>query len=239
MSILISLSESGFFPLKALDYRAALSPFEDSDEKALKSSFETLVQDSFMGDGGTYRFRRFSRFTLVLRADGKVSYTPRAGRAICQDIRDNQLNGGVVREFAPLEAELEQNRLLQAVMLRDCELALEIEPEFASRETIVGVHQIRTVTGLGELGLPTPEGVHRDAERLTFQHFVDRHNAEGGAFSAYDEDKNPVYSWLQEDFLDSIVFTGSTWHSASPLTPKCAQCGGYRDVFLIDFDFAS
>ena len=237
MALLSQLHDGGFIAFKSDVYRSTLGGFQESDEQALKSSFDDLVRDRFMGDGGTYRYRRFSRFTLSL-VEGQASLSPRDGNSICQALEDNRLNGGRIREFEPLRSLVAENTLLRSIMEQDASLALEYEPEFGRRETIVGVHQIRTLAELDQVGLPTPEGIHRDAERLTFQHFVGRHNASGGAFFAYDQQKRPIYSWQQEDFLDSVLFTGTTWHSADPLVLESGKRHGHRDVFLIDFDFA-
>jgi hypothetical protein len=100
----------------------------------------------------------------------------------------------------------------------------------------VGVHQVRIVARGQSTGLPTPEGIHRDRERFTFQHFMARHNVVGGEFRAYDQQKTLCFAWLQEDCLDTVMFEGTTWHSATPIAARDPHGEGYRDIFLIDFD---
>ena len=188
-----------------------------------------------MGDGGRYRFRRFSRF-LAKVENAEVGLEHLQGSSILQSIEDNPLNGGVERTFEPLEAEISSSLLLRELIAHDIRVIQTVDSRLFGEPVVVGVHQGRIVALPESLGRPTPEGVHRDAEAYTFQHFWHRDGIQGGEFSAYDENKNQVFRWLQTERLDSVLFTGTTWHSASPISCLGDSERGYRDIFLIDFN---
>lgn len=191
-------------------------------EEALVASWNELSQDQHMADGGSYRFRRYSR---LLWRDGELE--PLEGNSIYQELVDNPLNGGVERTFAPILPEVLANPFLRGVILQDAR-ALGLRGAWQ-----VGVHCVRILARPLSPGLPTPEGVHRDAEAYTVQHLVDRWRVRGGVFTGYDEQKQPVFHWLQLQRWDSLYFQGKLWHSASPIE---SQDGGHRDILLVDFE---
>lgn len=200
-------------------------------------SFARLVRDPHMGDGGTYRYRRYARFAVANAEQGlDRSLTLLEERSIFQTVEDNPVNGGVVRTFAPLAPEIAHGPFLQALIAWDLQRALACDPELESRRLVVGVHQVRIVAQGGEEGLPTPEGVHRDAERFTFQHFMARQHISGGEFRAYDQERRFAFGWQQEECLDTVMFEGDTWHSATPIRWTGEGDQGHRDILLIDFD---
>lgn len=199
-------------------------------------SFSRLARDRQMGDGGRYRYRRYSRFFLE---PGTTTLKSLEGNSILQDLEDNPLNGGVLRTFEPLEREVYESRLLHDLIDFDRRMVVARDPGLFQEPVVVGVHQVRIVTEGRSQGKPTPEGIHRDAERFTFQHFWARVGASGGEFRAYDTQKTPIFSWLQQDRLDSVMFEGTTWHSATPIICHEDRPQGHRDIFLIDFDPAT
>ncbi|MCA9777881.1 MAG: 2OG-Fe dioxygenase family protein [Candidatus Eremiobacteraeota bacterium] len=227
--------QGGYLPFPASQVRASLSELSQNELESVSESFSRLVQDRQMGDGGRYRYRRFSRFTANLRADG-LHLEPLQNRSIRQSLEDNPLNGGVTRTFEPLAPELIQGNFLPDLIEHDVRAIQAFDDLLFRAPVVVGVHQVRIVAWPETQGKPTPEGVHRDAEQYTFQHFWQRSGIEGGEFAAYDENKNQVFRWLQTELLDSVLFTGTTWHSASPISCSQKSEGGYRDIFLIDFN---
>lgn len=225
------LSEQGFVALPASSVRSKLS-FPAEEERGLTESFEALPQDRQMGDGGRYRYRRFNKFSLAPGEELRLSQDT----SIHQSLMDNQLNGGVTRTFEPLDAWTRNSQILKALLKHDMAVLKSVEPELFEQRLIIGVHQVRIVAEPSSEGQPTPEGIHRDAERYTFQHFWDRDGVDGGEFVAYDQTKAEVFRWLQSERLDSVLFCGTTWHSATPIKCSEEQDRGHRDIFLIDFD---
>lgn len=193
----------------------------------LKRAWNDLPADRHMADGGRYRFRRYSRFRLD-RAGRSLE--PLEGNSIFQSRADNPLNGGVTRTFEPLHPSTAESQFLRDLIWLDFALL----PTEGVQDWIVGVHQVRILATPQEHGKPTPEGVHIDAEKFTVQHLIERKSVEGGVFYAYDREKRPVFSWCQTETLDSVYFTGQTWHSATPIETRARA--GIRDILLVDFD---
>jgi hypothetical protein len=231
-----SFTERGYGQFPASTYRELLGESALAQLPEVLQSFSDLGRDQYMGDGGTYRFRAYSRFVVHSQQEEAFRVEELSGNSIFQTTEDNSVNGGVLRTFAPLAPEVAGGPLLQALIRQDFSNAAACDPELWRGETVVGVHQVRIVARGQQPGLPTPEGIHRDSERFTFQHFMARADIEGGEFRAYDEQKRLLFAWLQREPLDTVMFEGTTWHSATPIAPCDPTTAGYRDIFLVDFD---
>jgi hypothetical protein len=215
------------------DVLFSLGILPDDEIEKVSAGFSALVQDRQMGDGGHYRFRRYSRFRLE---PGSEEPYLMEGNTILQSLRDNPLNGGVARTFEPLGDDLVRSTFLRRLLAHDLGVVKRSDPELFHSPVVVGVHQVRIVAVPQSSGKPTPEGIHRDAERFTFQHFWNREGVSGGEFRAYDESQEQILGWLQENLLDSVLFQGTTWHSATPIECLAGHQKGHRDIFLVDFD---
>ncbi len=225
-----ALAQNGYAALPSANWHWPGSLTTAAEE--LTVSWGRLEADQFMGDKGKYRYRRYSRFAFD--ASGRLA--PLEGNSIHQLHEHNALNGGITRTYAPLEPQILASPALDYLIRHDAtQLGLHPQQD-PTRDWVIGVHQVRIVAKDGRLGLPTPEGVHIDAEQYTVQHLLHRENVRGGVFSAYDQNKRPVFHWLQLDRWDSVFFTGSTWHSASPLEVLPGHENGHRDILLIDFE---
>ncbi len=232
-----SLVRQGYASFSSSEVHDSLPEAALSDFSNVQASFVALSIDKHMADGGSYRKRAYSRFEISWSKE-KASFSLAAisGHSILQSLEDNALNGGFVRSFDPLPESLLQSPFLSSLIREDAKFVRLADPGLFSSPLVVGVHQVRIVASGSQSGLPTPEGVHRDAERYTFQHLIGRQRIAGGEFRAYDADKNLIFGWLQENPLDSVVFQGTTWHSATPIQATHPSREGYRDILLIDFD---
>jgi hypothetical protein len=228
--------QDGYGQFQASLYRTLLGPEALAQLPEVLASYAQLPPDPHMGDGGSYRYRAYSRFRIRLGGDGLPEWAPLSGHSIFQSVQDNPVNGGVLRTFAPLADQVALGPFLKGMVTLDFTHALACDPALAAQDLAVGVHQVRIVARPRAEGHPAPEGVHRDRERFTFQHFMARSHIQGGEFRAYDSAKQLRFAWLQEACLDTVMFTGETWHSATPISVLESETEGHRDIFLIDFD---
>ena len=166
-----ALRERGFAVL-APDSVAALAGVELADLDALASSWNDLLPDEYLKDGGRYRKRRHSCFVAE---DGNLRQVPH--RMHWQSVDYNALHGGMQRWFAPMEptvvAQPAWSNLLLA-LARVCSRRMPV-PRWS-----IEAHQFRidTVDGLGR---PTPEGAHRDGVDFVAVLLVARNGVKGNA----------------------------------------------------------
>jgi hypothetical protein len=197
------------------------------------SSWDNLQIDKFMADSGKYRMRRYGRFTYdqaknFLINQKEVNYFQARGY--------NNLNGDKIRSFASLSSGMVNNKLLHYLIRFHFEkLPLTMEQSKINLWQ-VGIHQIRIIATPGAVGKPTPEGIHKDGELYTVQHIIKRKNVTGGAMRVFDNDKELVDSWEQENLFDTVYIKDEAgYHDVTPIISADGKTEGIRDILLIDF----
>jgi hypothetical protein len=197
---------------------------------ALASTWDDLRLDTYMADGGTYRYRRYGQMALN-SATGEVAplpYTPYR-----QELDHNPLNGGIDRHFAPLTDEFVQSGVLARV-LREMGTWYG---RLAGHDTWeIMLHQNRIVGRTGEPGQPAPEGPHHDGVTFIATMLVSRVNVSGGQSMIHAADGEVVFAHTLSEPGDLLVGDDvRTLHSVTPLIPADPEQAGHRDVLVIGF----
>jgi hypothetical protein len=197
--------------------------------RGFQDSWNRLQQDTFMADGGKYRFRRHAVYQLK-KHERLVS--PTAYRPHYQSLDHNGLNGGVARYFSPIEPETCNNPVLinTLAMCRDifCQY-------YAECNWYIEVHQFRIETCSGT-ALPTPEGVHRDGVNFVFMMMINRQQVSGGSTLLYDQAGVLLHQQTLKDAMETAFINDERiYHGVSPVIPKTPGSYGYRDMLVITF----
>lgn len=203
--------------------------YTPDDWRMFQASWDRLELDRYMADGGAYRHRRH----------GTYSASP-SGRAVRQEphqahyqsLAYNRLNGGVARHFAPLETEVAQGPVLNAVLSFCRDLFGRLAPALAWH---IEVHQFR-IDASGSVAKPTPEGVHRDGVNFVFMMLVQRLNVLGGETRIHDQAGRPLVDHTLSVPLDTaIVNDERVLHGVTPIAPLVANLPACRDVLVVTF----
>lgn len=148
-----------------------------------------------------------------------------------QSAHYNQMDGNVLRKFAPLPADLKANPFLGALIRLDFANSGLASDHLLYR---VGIHLVRYVTPAHGEAFSYP--LHKDGEWVTFSHLGGRHNVSGGGGVITDNDRKTLWEGTQEEFLDTFgVVDKHVLHRATPVSRVDPWQEGYRDVALIDF----
>lgn len=186
------------------------------------ASWNDLPRDLHMGDGGRYRSRRF----LSFRVDGAIERLPHAPHF--QRRAFNALNGGVPRWYAPIRDDVVQSAPFETFVRTFVALA-----DVAGRQHLEA-HQFRIESGDAALGLPTPEGLHRDDRDWVLIVLIGRRNAAGGASRIHDlagrlllevELASPGAALLLDDHR--------VQHAVTPVAPAAPGAPALRDVLVL------
>ncbi|WP_236707128.1 2OG-Fe dioxygenase family protein [Pseudomonas sp. Leaf129] len=192
-------------------------------------SWGHLDQDAFMGDGGTYRFRRYATF---FTEQGSRHWQPSPHQPHYQTTVHNPLNGGLVRHFAPIPTELCEGLVFSAVMDLCCACFNVLAPHCAWH---IEVHQFRIDASAGAAS-PTPEGVHRDGVDFVFMLMVNRVNVVEGETSIYDNDQRLLarHSMIHE-LEAALLNDAQVRHGVSAIIPIHPDRPAHRDVLVVTF----
>jgi hypothetical protein len=209
---------------------------QDSDDWDKFSQFwENLPLDPHMGDGGTYRRRKYSAISYNL-GDGTVQLIDQDSFLQSKEI--NRLNGGIVRRFEPIDQALLDTSVFRRVLAHFGARVAETTPggEPVAPVRRINIHQHRIVASEKELGNPTPEGIHRDGVEHIVMMLVARKDIAGGVSTLYDNAESSILTHTLTNPGDYIFLDDRTClHSVSPVREVPPAPEGYRDMFFLEF----
>jgi hypothetical protein len=223
------IRSKGFAFVHADAMRPALEqhgPLADWD--AFASSWDDLGQDTYMADGGRYRKRRHAVFRVYASEIERLPPQPH------YQSRDyNQLNGGIERWFQPVLPVIVSGAST-ATILRFCSALFgALTP---ARSWFVEMHQFRIEARSGEVGRPTPEGMHSDGVDHVLVLLIRRNNVRSGVTSVHDLTGRPLGAFtLTEPFDAALVDDTRVMHGVTPVEPVDPSGVGFRDVLVVTF----
>ncbi len=198
-----------------------------ADAQALHAGWSDLPPDTHLRDGGAYRFRRHSCFTLDT-ATGELLQTPH--RAHWQPVTYNALHGGFERWFEPIEPAICAHPMWQALLRQ---LGLQVAQAKASPMWFIEAHQFRVDTA-GGIGRPTPEGAHRDGVDFVAVLMLERRDIKGGETRVFEADgPHGVRFTLQRPWTTVLLDDERVIHETSPIQPLGEH--GWRDTLVLTF----
>lgn len=183
-----------------------------------------------MGDGGKYRYRRYSEFSIFFNTK---TIQPLPHVAYYQSKENNYLNGGIHRMYAPIENHIKQDPILQHIMLSCTEIIDELKPD---EEWFIQFFQNRVIAMQDKKGKPTPEGVHRDGVDFVLTLMINYKNINGGASFIYANDEKTLKANVLLKQPGSFILLNDTFmkHSVDPII-SLNDNFSYRDVLIAMF----
>ena len=201
-----------------------------ADWDGFAESWGGLAVDTYMGDGGRYRRRRFAVFAvdksgLLIRQPHQPHF---------QTTGYNPLNGGVDRWFEPVEDAIAGGASMSAILRLCASCFGALSPDVETWRT--EVHQFRIEASTSEAGRPTPEGMHRDGVDHVLVLLVKRQNIVSGTTTIADLGKTPLGSFTLTEPLDAaFVDDHRVYHGVTPVLPEDPAVPAYRDVLVVTF----
>lgn len=218
---------AGFIRLTGQPWQNTGTP----DWLAFARSWDDLALDTYMGDGGRYRQRRYGAFRLDARGLTRLPH-----KAHYQELAFNPLNGGIARWFEPMTSRSATAApLVQAVL--GLQAMLDTPSANASPcDWDVEAHQFRILATPDAEGQPTPEGLHRDGRHWVFIMLVDRHNITGGETLIADNDARPLARFTLTQPGDALLLDDRRLrHATSSIRPADPARAGWRDALVLTF----
>lgn len=226
-----AVERAGYAFVEASDMRTALARFGSlADWPAFAESWNDLEVDTYMGDGGRYRKRRFGVYAA--ERQGAIVRAPH--QAHYQTLNYNTLNGGIERWFKPVTEEIGSGASMRTILEYCRALFGRLVPE--AKKWHIEVHQFRIEAKTGEAGKPTPEGMHRDGVDYVLVLLINRRNIASGTTTVHDLDKRALGSFTLTDPLDAALVDDSRcYHGVTPVEPENPAQPAYRDVLVVTF----
>lgn len=219
----------GFTLIGPTAIRALLGADRTSaDAAAFVASWDDLPLDEYMADGGRYRRRRHAVYTV----DPAGNLTREAHQPHYQSRRDNPLNGGIARWFAPIDAGVGAGPTLQGAIGVLIAVANRVRP--SSSTWRAEVHQFRIEARPGIAGRPTPEGAHRDGVDFVLVMLVGRRNARHGVTTVSNDVGLPLLEFQLARRFEAIILDDvRVRHGVSPIEPADLAEPASRDALVV------
>ena len=226
-----AVERAGYAFVEASDMRTALGRFGSlADWTAFAESWNDLEVDTYMGDGGRYRKRRFG----VYAAERQGAIVRGPHQPHYQGLDYNNLNGGVERWFKPVTDEIGNGASMRTILEYCRALFGRLAPD--SKHWHIEVHQFRIEAKTGVAGKPTPEGMHRDGVDYVLVLLINRRNIASVTTTVHDLDKRALGSFTLTDPLDAALVDDSRcYHGVTPVEPENPALPAYRDVLVVTF----
>jgi hypothetical protein len=193
----------------------------------LCATWNNLPRDTYLRDGGRYRFRRHGSFVHEI-ADDSLRLV--AHRAHWQPTSYNALHGGMERWFEPIEP-LVSGAPAWGQLLRG--LGALFARLHSVERWYVEAHQFRIDTAAG-IGRPTPEGAHRDGVDYVAILLVDRVRVRGGETRVFEAQGSAgVRFTMSEPWTALLLDDARVVHETTPIQPEGA--GGVRDTLVLTY----
>lgn len=226
-----AVAHDGFAFAPAAAMRETLASFGPlADWPVFSESWNYLALDMYMADGGRYRRRRHAVFAAT--AAGVITRQPHQPHYQALDY--NPVNGGVARWFEPIAPEIGSGPSLQTI-LRCCRTLFgALAP--ATHAWRIEVHQFRIEARAGEVGRPTPEGLHRDGVDYVLVLLANRRNIASGTTTIHALDGRTLGSFtLTQPFDAALLDDSRVAHGVTPVAPVDPASPAYRDVLVVTF----
>jgi hypothetical protein len=202
------------------------------DWRSFAVSWNDLGEDQHMADGGCYRRRCYAVFDVAKGTISRAQHQPHYQSTIY-----NRLNGGLERWFKPASAELGQHPITRTLIRRLAAVFDKIVPtRGASASWHVELHQFRIEARPGSLGLPTPEGIHRDGVDGAFVMLINRDNVASGVTEIFSPDGSALGHFILTDPGDAVILDDAgVFHGVTAIAPLDSTKPAVRDVLVITF----
>ena len=230
-----ALRESGYAFVPGASMRPQLQAVAGMDDwLEFSESWNDLPVDNYMADHGRYRRRRHAVYSVS--AGGEISRLP--AQPHYQALDYNPVNGGIERWFEPVRADLGEGPSMRAV-LGFCWQLFGAVAGSPSRAWKVEVHQFRIEAQGDALGLPTPEGMHRDGADYVLVLLVRRSNVRSGTTLIGSPDGAFRSSFtLALPFDAALVDDHRVYHGVTPVEAIDPAQAAWRDVLVVTFRHA-
>ncbi|NIJ65910.1 hypothetical protein FHR20_002872 [Sphingomonas leidyi] len=223
-----ALAGAGYVHVDAAGFREMAGAADAGAFGSFAGLWDDLEPDGFMADGGRYRRRRHAAFALHDTAALRKPDQPHF-----QSSAYNPLNGDVARWFAPATQGLVSHPILRNLFALCTPLFSALEGGGADLRWDGELHQFRIEALGSQVGLPTPEGMHRDGVDWVLVMLVARANVEAGMTEILDETGRRDSFILSEPGEAVLLDDRRIRHGVTAIHALDPSRAAYRDVLVM------
>ena len=230
-----AIGRDAFVFVQGATMKSSLEQFGSlADWAAFAGSWNDLAVDTYMADGGRYRRRRHAVFAADAEGSIRGSIRRLEHQPHYQSTDYNPIHGGIARWFEPITDAVADGASLQTIVKFCAVVFSGLAPATASWK--VEIHQFRIEARAGEVGRPTPEGLHRDGVDYVLVLLIDRQNIASGTTSVHALDGRTLGTFTLTRPLDAALLEDRhVSHGVTPVVAVDPAAPACRDVLVVTF----
>lgn len=230
LELVKSLKNDGFWHSSGAKNFDAWPFFDHNLWADFCSTWDNLLLDEYMRDGGTYRYRRYSQIKFSCKKN-TLDLLPHVPYE--QPFEVNKLNGGFPRYFSPIEDIFINNDFFRNLIKW---LGRSYSEVSGHLEWNIKLHPYRIVAMNGA-GEPSPEGLHRDGVDFICSFLTKKINVIGGETIITDLNNEELCRFTLENPGDIMIGNDHlTKHGVSAIESiNNKKPFAFRDVLVIAF----
>lgn len=229
-----ALADDGYVHVHARDFRALAGMQDAAAFASFAALWENMPLDEHMADGGRYRRRLYAAFDARGRELVRKPHQPHF-----QSKAYNPLNGDRQRWFEPARDALVNHPITQGLFSLCTPLFSSLEGGDPARRWDVELHQFRIEARGDGLGLPTPEGMHRDGVDWVLVMLIGRSNVDAGTTQILDEEGRRDSFTLTEPGEAVLLDDRRIRHGVTAIRALDPALPAYRDVLVVTWRAAA
>ena len=220
------LTSSGFARVSGREMLATLGVHGPAWQEFARS-WDDLGPDLYMADGGRYRRRRHAAFRCQQSEFVRKPHQPHF-----QSPNYNPLNGDVQRWFEAVHQETIDNPVMQAVFA----FCADSFGATGAQPWHVEMHQFRIEAQEGQVGRPTPEGLHRDGVDWVFVMLIERRNVREGVTRIGAPDGSALGEFTLASPGDAVLIDDHRiLHGVTEIHAVEPNLTAWRDALVVTF----
>lgn len=207
----------------------------ESDWFKFAESWNELELDTYMMDGGKYRYRKHA----VLKSDKYTNHIVQIHNTPHYQSYDyNSLNGGIERWYKCIDDNVISSNSFGKIIehalkvFNLCEIN-NLDENWSS--WYIEAHQFRIIANNEIHGEPTPEGIHKDGVSYIFMMPIHKDNIKGGISSIYDNHQKELCQFEMKVGDATYVDDTKMFHGVSGIFPVTDDRNGIRDMLVLTF----
>lgn len=177
----------------------------------LIDSFNYLSKDQSPGS-------RYRAYLKLLWNKNSNQLTLAEDQKYYQTYDANVLDGGKIREFQILPAEIFHNQTMQKIIAKNIEYIQQCEILKDKKDLIFGIHFIRYHADKGKASYSSPTWLHIDDEPVVFLHLINITKNLIGGDSIIAEKEGLIKTVFRlTNFMDTMIVNRNAKHAVTPM----------------------
>lgn len=227
LTVIKDFSQIGYSIIN-FNYYSDLSRETCSHVSTVTATYENLKKDNYSNGN---RYRSYSRYQWCPE---KNSAQLDVTNDYFQSRNYNPLDGDKSRKFEQISDAFLQSPLIEAIFVKDIEIAKNLDHVVFNDDLEIGLHQIRYKANFTNVAYSTPVWLHKDVEPIVFIHVVNYSQNLVGGDNIIAKNGSDINRAVRLAPLQTLLLSKNVLHAVTPMS-SLDENDAVRDILVVTF----